>query len=62
MDIILGIRVQDSVILASSKAVTRGISVLKDSDDKTRQLSTHTLMSFAGEAGDTCLLYTSRCV
>lgn len=53
MDIILGIRVQDSVILASSKAVTRGISVLKDSDDKTRQLSPHTLMSFAGEAGDT---------
>lgn len=53
MDIILGIRVQDSVILATSKAVTRGISVLKDSDDKTRQLSPHTLMSFSGAAGDT---------
>ncbi|CCF60457.1 hypothetical protein KAFR_0K01010 [Kazachstania africana CBS 2517] len=53
MDIILGIRVQDSVILASSKAVTRGISILKDTDDKTRQLSPHNLMSFAGEAGDT---------
>lgn len=53
MDIILGIRVQDSVILATSKAVTRGISILKDSDDKTRQLSPHTLMSFTGESGDT---------
>ncbi|CAG60147.1 uncharacterized protein GVI51_H09449 [Nakaseomyces glabratus] len=53
MDIILGIRVQDSVILATSKAVTRGISVLKDSDDKSRLLSPHTLMTFTGEAGDT---------
>lgn len=53
MDIILGIKVQDSVILATSKAVTRGISILKDSDDKTRLLSPHNLMSFSGEAGDT---------
>ena len=53
MDIIMGIRVQDCVMLASSKAVTRGISVLKDSDDKTRVLSPHTLMSFTGEPGDT---------
>ncbi|AET37506.1 proteasome core particle subunit beta 4 Ecym_1264 [Eremothecium cymbalariae DBVPG len=53
MDIILGIRVQDSVILASSKAVTRGISVLKATDDKTRQLSPHSLISFTGESGDT---------
>lgn len=53
MDIILGIRVQDSVILATSKAVTRGISVLKDSDDKSRLLSPHTLMTFTGEAGET---------
>lgn len=53
MDIILGIRVQDSVILATSKAVTRGISVLMDSDDKSRLLSPHTLMTFTGEAGDT---------
>lgn len=44
---------QDSVILATSKAVTRGISILMDTDDKTRQLSPHTLMSFTGEAGDT---------
>ncbi|CDF88134.1 BN860_03092g1_1 [Zygosaccharomyces bailii CLIB 213] len=53
MEIILGIRVKDSVILASSKAATRGISILKDNDDKTRELSPHNLMSFGGEAGDT---------
>lgn len=53
MDILLGIRVNDSVILASSKAVTRGISVLKATDDKTRELLPHSLMSFSGEAGDT---------
>ncbi|EDO14626.1 hypothetical protein Kpol_322p3 [Vanderwaltozyma polyspora DSM 70294] len=53
MDIILGIKVRDSVILATSKAVTRGISILKDTDDKSRELSKHILMSFTGEAGDT---------
>ncbi|KAH3898855.1 probable Proteasome subunit beta type-4 [Saccharomycodes ludwigii] len=53
MDIILGIKLNDCVILASSKAVTRGITILKDSDDKTRELSPHILMSFSGEAGDT---------
>lgn len=53
MDIILGIKVRDSVIMATSKAVTRGISVLKEDDDKSRQLSPHTLMTFSGEAGDT---------
>ncbi|CAR24348.1 Proteasome subunit beta [Lachancea thermotolerans] len=52
MDIILGIRVQNTVILATSKAVTRGISVLKADDDKTRQLSEHVLMAYSGEAGD----------
>ncbi|SCU78993.1 LAMI_0A06876g1_1 [Lachancea mirantina] len=53
MDIVLGIRVKDSVILATSKAVTRGISVLKSTDDKTRVLSEHSLLAFSGEAGDT---------
>ncbi|SCU84059.1 LAFA_0D07822g1_1 [Lachancea sp. 'fantastica'] len=52
MDIALGIRVKDSVIVATSKAVSRGISVLKADDDKTRQLSEHNLMAFNGEAGD----------
>ncbi|KAK7680068.1 glutamate-5-semialdehyde dehydrogenase [Cerrena zonata] len=53
MDIVLGIRVQDSTIIATSKAATRGISVLKTTDDKTRALNTHNLLAYTGEAGDT---------
>jgi len=53
MDIILGIKVQDGTIIATSKAFTRGISVLKDSDDKTRVLNPHNLVAYTGESGDT---------
>ncbi|CCK70619.1 proteasome core particle subunit beta 4 KNAG_0E03620 [Huiozyma naganishii CBS 8797] len=53
MDIQLGIRVRDGVLLATSNAVTRGISVLKDDDDKTRRLAKGVVMSYSGEAGDT---------
>lgn len=31
----------------------RGPTILKATDDKTRQLNRHTLMAFSGEAGDT---------
>ena len=31
----------------------RGATILKASDDKTRELNDHTLMAFSGEAGDT---------
>jgi 20S proteasome subunit beta 4 len=31
----------------------RGATILKASDDKTRVLNPHTLMTFSGEAGDT---------
>ncbi|CAK7895829.1 proteasome subunit beta type-4 [[Candida] anglica] len=53
MDIILGIRVSDGTIIATSKAATRGISILKANDDKTRQLNTHNLVAYTGESGDT---------
>lgn len=53
MDIILGIRVKDSTVIATSKAATRGISILKDTDDKTRRLNSHNLIAFTGESGDT---------
>lgn len=53
MDIILGITTGDHVILATSKAAMRGISVLKTDDDKTRKLNDHSLIAFSGEAGDT---------
>ncbi|ABN64715.1 predicted protein [Scheffersomyces stipitis CBS 6054] len=53
MDIILGIRVADGTIIATSKAATRGISILKDTDDKTRVLNKHNLVAYTGESGDT---------
>lgn len=53
MDIILGIILGESTIIATSKAATRGISILKDTDDKTRQLNAHNLIAYTGEAGDT---------
>lgn len=53
MDIILGIKVQGATIIATSKAATRGISILKDTDDKTRVLNSHNLVAYTGESGDT---------
>ena len=53
MDIILGIKVSDGTLIATSKAATRGISILKDTDDKTRHLNAHNLIAYTGEAGDT---------
>jgi len=53
MDVILGIKVRDSVIIATSKAATRGISILQANDDKTRALSKHSLLAYTGESGDT---------
>ncbi|CAH6721783.1 proteasome subunit beta type-4 [[Candida] jaroonii] len=53
MDVVLGIRLKDCTLIATSKSVTRGISVLKEDDDKTRILNEHNLIAFTGEAGDT---------
>lgn len=55
MDVLLGITTKDSVIIATSKAAMRGISVLKSDDDKTRDLTSTTTMAFSGEAGDTSM-------
>lgn len=53
----MGITGKDFTIVAASKAAMRGATILKTSDDKTRQLNKHTLLAFSGEAGD-----TSKCV
>lgn len=52
MDVLLGITTGDSVIIATSKAAMRGISVLKSDDDKTRNLNSNTVIAVSGEAGD----------
>jgi 20S proteasome subunit beta 4 len=53
MEVLLGISGKDFTIIASSKAAMRGPTILKATDDKTRELNTHNLMAFSGEAGDT---------
>ncbi|KAK4219203.1 nucleophile aminohydrolase [Rhypophila decipiens] len=53
MEVLLGITGKDFTLIAASKAAMRGATILKASDDKTRQLNKHTLMAFSGEAGDT---------
>ena len=40
-------------ISASNKATVRGVTVLNQTDDKSRILNQHNLLLFAGEAGDT---------
>ncbi|GAB7349642.1 hypothetical protein MBLNU459_g0320t2 [Dothideomycetes sp. NU459] len=53
MEVLLGITGKDFTIITTSKAAMRGATILKTTDDKTRQLNRHTLMAFSGEAGDT---------
>lgn len=49
----MGITGKDFTIIAASKAAMRGATILKASDDKTRELNKNTLLAFSGEAGDT---------
>ncbi|ODV89320.1 hypothetical protein CANCADRAFT_13934, partial [Tortispora caseinolytica NRRL Y-17796] len=53
METLLGLCTKNEVIIAASRAAVRGVTVLKDSDDKTRQLSENCLLAFSGESGDT---------
>lgn len=53
MDIVLGIQLPEGTILATSKAFTRGISILKATDDKTKILNDSNIMAITGESGDT---------
>ena len=61
MEVLLGITGKDFTIVAASKAAMRGATILKASDDKTRELNKYNLMAFSGEAGDTgmCLVKQS---
>lgn len=53
MEVLLGITGKDFTLIAASKAAMRGATILKASDDKTRELNKHTLIASSGEAGDT---------
>lgn len=53
MEVLLGLTGKDFTLVASSKAAMRGVSILKATDDKTRELNKYNLMAYSGEAGDT---------
>ncbi len=53
MEVLLGLTGKDFTLIAASKAAMRGVTILKATDDKTRQLNKFNLMAFSGEAGDT---------
>jgi len=53
MEVLLGITGRDFTIIAASKAAMRGATILKATDDKTRELNQHNLMAYSGEPGDT---------
>mgnify|MGYP003362709463 FL=1 len=53
MDAAIGIQVKDGVIVATSRACTRSITILKPDDDKTRVLNEHNILAYTGTSGDT---------
>lgn len=53
MEVLLALTGRDYTLVAASKAATRGATILKSSDDKTRILNPHNLLAYSGEAGDT---------
>ncbi|KAF8428168.1 nucleophile aminohydrolase [Tirmania nivea] len=53
LEVLIGITGRDFTIVASSKAATRGATILKAEHDRTKILNDHCLMAYAGEAGDT---------
>lgn len=59
MEVLLGITGKDFTLIAASKAAMRGATVLKATDDKTRQLNSQNLMAYSGEAGDTGIYFPS---
>ncbi|KAG5439974.1 hypothetical protein PCK2_000666 [Pneumocystis canis] len=53
MDCILAFKGKEYVLTASNKAFVRGITVLNDSDDKSKILNFHNLLLYCGREGDT---------
>lgn len=53
MEVLLALTGRDYTLVAASRAATRGATILKSTDDKTRILNPHNLLAYSGEAGDT---------
>ncbi|KAG9302226.1 hypothetical protein G9A89_020660 [Geosiphon pyriformis] len=53
MDCLLGIVGKDFVLTATDTSAARSITVMKKTEDKSRNLNKHIIMLYAGEPGDT---------
>ena len=53
MDLLLGIKTENEVILATSKNFARGISIMNHKDKKYINISDNIVMGISGESGDT---------
>lgn len=52
MDILIGLQTANEVILVTSRAISRGVSVLKHDDNKVVRLNSNTALAYSGEPGD----------
>ncbi|KAJ3299307.1 Proteasome subunit beta type-2 [Borealophlyctis nickersoniae] len=53
MEVLLGIVGKDFVLTAADRTCSRSIVVMKQGEDKSRDLNKNTIMLYTGEAGDT---------
>lgn len=51
--VLFGIKGKDFVLVAADATCARSIVVMKQGEDKTRNLNDNVVMAFTGEAGDT---------
>ncbi|KAL1924548.1 uncharacterized protein VTP21DRAFT_4202 [Calcarisporiella thermophila] len=52
MECLFALTGKDFVLVASDTSAARSITVMKSNEDKTRPLTDHAIMAFAGEPGD----------
>jgi 20S proteasome subunit beta 4 len=53
MEVLLGLVGKDFILAGTDTSVIRSITVLKDTEDKSRPLNAHNVLLYSGEPGDT---------
>ncbi|CAG8789786.1 7955_t:CDS:2, partial [Cetraspora pellucida] len=53
MEFLIGITGKDFVLTAADTSAARSITVMKSTEDKSRDLNKHNIMLYSGESGDT---------
>lgn len=58
METLIGIVGKDFVLTAADQSAIQSVLVFKTDEDKTRHLTDHIVLAFAGEAGDTVQVHS----